>query len=117
MLNMFKRGDIVLHCLHDTCKLGEVKSVKSSGDLYYVRYHSGDTATLTEEALLQPIDNIDAFQVIRKDVNNDIQTQKARRIANKILETIAPPLKGSSYYKYEDMITKILEEYKEENNG
>lgn len=97
-------------------ELGEVKRENNDGSGYFVRYHMGDTAANTPKELLVPITNAYAFQIIRKDVNNEIQTQKARQIANRIIETVMPRLTGEKYYEAEDAITEIIENYKEENS-
>ena len=109
---MYKPGDIIIYRNGDRHELGEVKRPSANG--YFVRYHTGDTAANTPHELIIPIQNAYAFQIIRKDVNNEIQTQKAREIAARILEYF--PFKGDEYYKYEDIITSIIENYPKEED-
>jgi hypothetical protein len=137
---MFKIGEPVIYINGDKTELGIVKEVvpvetqqrlrqdglfgTPSGEtytknMYRVLYHSGRASALTDELLLRPLTNKYAFQIIRKDVNNEIQNQKARQIANKIISEVIEPLVGESidneeYFDCEDQLTEIIENFKEE---
>lgn len=70
----------------DHVELGIVKRVSHNGA--FVRYHMGDTAANTPAHMLTPIFNEYSFQIIRKDVNNEVKTQHARQLATLIAENI-----------------------------
>ena len=113
----YKIGQAVLYIKgKDHVELGIISSFNNVGEPF-VRYHTGSTAACTPLHMLQPIANDYAFQIIRKDVNNEIQLQKARRMACHIIETVIEPAYGDScgeaYYKLEDGITDTIEEFKE----
>lgn len=71
---------------NDHYELGIVKRLTPNGA--FVRYHMGDTAANTPAYLLQPLQNSYAFQIIRKDVNNDIETSHALQLAVHIVENL-----------------------------
>ena len=106
---MYKPGDIVLYVRGDKFELGEVVKPNTTADGYFVRYYRGGTVVNTPTISLHPIQNIDEFQVIRKDFNNAVDTQKARRIAIDILEKHSRA-EGESRFNLEDSITEIIEE-------
>lgn len=91
-------------------ELGIISSFNSDG-VPFVRYHTGSTAACTPYYLLRKIQNDYAFQIIRKDVNNELETQKARRIAKAVIEFLD---KVNDYSPLENIITKTIENYKEE---
>lgn len=135
--NDLKSGTPVLYVKGTNhIELGIIKRRNNTDDGYFVRYHTGDTAASTPDRLLAPIENVYAFQVIRKDVNNEIQSQKARRIAHEVIkkleeyvgihygdqllnngsegdEDFTKGLLGDSYYNLEDIITRAIEEYED----
>lgn len=51
-----RHGDIVAYCPGYKCEIGIVKSGRPDGKIF-VRYSKGDTASLTDSALLYKVDN------------------------------------------------------------
>ena len=96
-------------------ELGIIKSFNREG-VPFVCYHTGSTAACTPYHMLRPVFNEYAFQIIRKDVNNEIETQKARRMAIKIIEKLNGAL-VLDYVEgvYIDIVTSIIENFKEVN--
>lgn len=108
--------EVVIYQNGNQFELGVVKSKANQDDEYFVRYHMGDTAACTHAINLHKIHNSYVFQVIRKDVNSDITTQKARMMANDLIETIIEPflqagIEGDEYYELEDRLTDFIESY------
>ncbi|MCM1130118.1 MAG: hypothetical protein NC310_00445 [Roseburia sp.] len=70
---LFKVGEIVIYQNGDSYELGVVKEVRVKTDWngkpaygYFVYYHTGDTAAMTDEYLLHKIANSYAFEIRRK---------------------------------------------------
>ena len=91
-------------------ELGIIKSFNSEG-VPFVCYHIGSTAACTPYHMLKPIFNEYAFQIIRKDVNNEIESQKARRIAAAIIEHLESFCIEELGSNLIDAITEIIENY------
>lgn len=91
-------------------ELGIVKSFNSEG-IPFVLYHTGSTAACTPYDMLKPLFNGYVFQIIRKDVNNEMKTQKARRMAIEIIRVVR-----DMYDVIEgvDTVTKIIETFEED---
>jgi len=116
----FKKGEIAIYQNGENFEIGEVTEIFNCFDHfeYSLRYHKGDTTARTHEIDLHKIKNNYAFQIIRKDTNNCINTQKARQMACKIIEEVVEPtalknLTHELYFLAEDDITKIIEEFQE----
>jgi len=93
-------------------ELGIIKSFNSEG-VPFVCYHMGSTAACTPYHMLRPLFNNYAFQIIRKDVNNEMKTQKARRIAYAIIERLEETLIETLDSNFLDVITTIIETHEE----
>lgn len=105
-MNKFNKGEVVLYQNGERFELGIVKEV--AGNKYRVWYHTGDSTALTDESLLHKVDNLYAFNVIRKSANNkDINLCPARQLASRILGQVE--LYGDFYYQVEDWLTDFLE--------
>jgi len=63
-INKFEIGEVVLYQSGELFELGVVKNVGSKG--YFVNYHTGDTAVLTNKRNLHKIANEYAFEIRRK---------------------------------------------------
>ena len=63
-INKFEIGEVVLYQNGERFELGVVKSIRENG--YFVNYHTGDTAALTNERDLHKIANSYAFEIRRK---------------------------------------------------
>lgn len=63
-----KPGDIVAYCPGYKCEIGCVKSGRSDGKIF-VRYSNGDTAALTDSAMLYRIEN---YPVFDKPITTDV---------------------------------------------
>ena len=131
MNNKFNKDDVVLYKNGDTYELGVISIVVCRiqmpgkewreplcilkkeheqyviGYDYLVFYHTGNTTALTPEELLIPINNIYAFTIIRKSVEDGIKYSPARQMASRMLGQTE--LYGEFYYKMEDWLTKFLE--------
>jgi len=113
-------------------ELGIVKSFNAKGDPF-VLYHTGSTAACTPPHMLQPLYNEYAFQIIKKDANEEYQTQHARQIACNIIENIESQflddiikldstpineddgdarIRGIVYHNLEHSITELIENTK-----
>lgn len=108
--------ETVIYQNGNSFELGIIKRKANDPNTYFVRYHMGDTAACTHARNLHKIQNSYVFQIIRKDVNKDINTQKARMMANDMIKTIIEPLlgeviKGKEYSDLEDQITDFIEIY------
>jgi hypothetical protein len=119
-MNKFKENEVVLYQNGDIFELGVVKKVinRHSHYDYFVWYHIGNTTACTNERLLKKIINNYAFQIIRKDVENNVATQKARRLANNIIENVIEPkllrpLQNEEYFDIEDHLTELIETFEE----
>jgi len=134
MKKQFKKGQAIIYLKEDNSsgvELGIIKRRNNTNNGYFVNYHTGDTAANTPDHLITDIQNDYAFQIIRKDVNNEIQSQKARRMASEIInqlkehvennfgeqlfneeEKSTEGLFGDAYYSWENIITQIIEDFK-----
>ena len=98
-------------------ELGIVKSFSAKGDPF-VLYHTGSTAACTPTYMLQPLYNEYAFQIIKKDVNEEYPTQHARQIAAIIIQEHLDDLikckedSKEDCITLEDSITKLIENTK-----
>ena len=65
-MSRFKEGDPVIYQNGSRFELGIIKSVRPDGVSYFVNYHTGDTAALTDDRHLHEISNAYAFSIARK---------------------------------------------------
>lgn len=66
-MSKFNVGEVVIYQNGDTFMIGVIKSVRPDCVSYFVNYHTGDTASLTNEVHLHKILNAYAFKIIRKN--------------------------------------------------
>lgn len=126
---MFNVNDVVLYKNGERYELGIIKEVipyerraytkqdgifgAPTGELYTaykyrVWYHMGDTTALTDEHLLHPVSNAYAFNIVRKQVDKNINhPMTCRSIAAMILDGFE--FYGELYYKLEDWLTAKLQ--------
>lgn len=64
-LLQFEEGEVVIYQNGNTFELGVVKK-KLFNNTYFVNYHTGDTAALTDAYNLHKIKNAYAFTIYRK---------------------------------------------------
>ncbi|MDD4068840.1 MAG: hypothetical protein PHF05_00135 [Candidatus Izemoplasmatales bacterium] len=129
----FKEGQIVLYKNGDTYELGVVKRIvpqeydryvigseprqtyKDFKYSYFVWYHTGDTAALTDEFNLYELRNAYAFLMLRRKADtSSINETDARKLAAEIIDSLPQltELEGDLYYECEDALTELLNEYK-----
>ena len=129
----FKEGQIVLYKNGDTYELGIVKRIvpqeydryvigseprqtyKDFKYSYFVWYHTGDTAALTDEFNLYELKNAYAFLMFRRKADtSSINETDARKLAAEIIDSLPQltELEGDPYYECEDALTELLNEYK-----
>lgn len=129
----FKEGQIVLYKNGDSYELGVVKSIvpqeydrpvigsepiqtyKDFNYSYFVWYHTGDTAALTDESDLHELRNAYAFLMLRRKADtSSIDETDARQLAAEIIDSLPQltELEGEPYYECEDALTELLNEYK-----
>ena len=105
----FSVGQPVIYINGPIYSLGIVKSIETDGKdsfNYYVQYHTGSTAACTHESDLKSISNEYAFLIVRKSVEEEIQENPIRQLAEKILKD--SPFEELDYFKFEDYITNLL---------
>lgn len=117
--NKFKVNDIVLYQNGDRFELGVVKKVvpqpfakviktvnaeeitEDFNYVYFVNYHIGSTAALTDEEDLHSIANLYAFLILRRSVDKD----------NKPSEELAEFLVACSPIKFDEKAEQFVETY------
>lgn len=114
----FQKGDIAIYRNGETYSLVEIKEVLPQGK-YRVYSHTGDTSAVTHERNLLELQNEYAFLILRRKADTSvIQETKARVLANKIIEKFEEitekDFEGEDYYKLEDEITELINNYKGE---
>lgn len=107
----FKEGEVVIYQNGSNFELGIIKRVKSD-KTYFVNYHTGDTAALTNKENLHPIKNAYAFNIVRRLADEEQALEVAEKALEDLNQTVEAhlnvPLIGDSPYAilYEEAVEK-----------
>lgn len=123
----FKKGQPVIYKNSHRVELGIIKRQffrdynNERMNMYFINYHTGDTASATREEDIFPISNEYAFLILRRKAETfSIDETPARQLATNILTTLIEEnflnIKDEEYYKAEDLITTLINEWEGKEN-